>query len=67
MNMLKKEYIDLISKLPDDVGSEEIVDRVNAKARIEASRRNIRETGGISFEDFKRRQNERRKALLEGK
>ena len=42
MNMLKKEYIDLISKLPDDVGSDEIVDRVNAKARIEASRRNIR-------------------------
>lgn len=67
MNMLKKEYIDLINKLPDDVGTDEIVDHVNTKARIEASRKNIRETGGISFEDFKRRQDARRKALFEGK
>ncbi len=67
MNVVKKEYIELIEKLPDDVSSEEIVDHVKTRARIAASRKNIQETGGISFEEFQRSMDARRKALLEGK
>lgn len=67
MNVVKKEYIELINKLPDDVGSEEIVDHVRTRARIEASRQNIEQTGGIPFEVFKQKQEALRKTLEEGK